>query len=399
MAVYSHSRLETFETCPLKFKFRYIEKVETPIEEMVEAFVGKRVHEVLEKLYSDLHYEKLNTLDELLGFYHAEWQKNWNPGVKITRQNMTEQNYFDYGARCIRSYYERHKPFNDSVTLATELNLLFALDEAGEYKVTGFVDRAARRPDGTYEVHDYKTSRNLPAQADLDRDRQLALYQIGLRERWPDAERVELVWHYVGKDTTLRSSRTPEQLAELRASTIAKIREIEAEKEFAPRQGDHCEWCEYQPVCPVWRHVIHARALPPAQFLADDGVRLANEFAETKRRLSELEAREATLRELILEFCRQQGVKIIQGSDSQVKVSFTKHTRLPAKDDAEREALEAFVREAGKWEEVSALDTHALVRVLKENAWPPDLLERLRKFATVEESPRIYLKQEKPVEE
>ena len=29
MPVYSHSRLETFETCALKYKFRYIEKAET----------------------------------------------------------------------------------------------------------------------------------------------------------------------------------------------------------------------------------------------------------------------------------------------------------------------------------------------------------------------------------
>jgi hypothetical protein len=35
MRTYSYSKLEAFETCPLKYKYRYIERVETPIEETV----------------------------------------------------------------------------------------------------------------------------------------------------------------------------------------------------------------------------------------------------------------------------------------------------------------------------------------------------------------------------
>ena len=47
--MYSHSRLETFEQCPQKYKFRYIDNIRTETEG-IEAFVGKRVHEALEKL-------------------------------------------------------------------------------------------------------------------------------------------------------------------------------------------------------------------------------------------------------------------------------------------------------------------------------------------------------------
>jgi hypothetical protein len=60
MTVYSHSRLSTFEQYPYKFKLRYIDKVETEVEESVEAFMRVRVHEALEKLKSDLRYQKKN---------------------------------------------------------------------------------------------------------------------------------------------------------------------------------------------------------------------------------------------------------------------------------------------------------------------------------------------------
>ena len=50
--VYSHSRISTFETCPLKFKLRYLDKIE-PLRGNIEAFMGSRVHDTLEKLYRD----------------------------------------------------------------------------------------------------------------------------------------------------------------------------------------------------------------------------------------------------------------------------------------------------------------------------------------------------------
>ena len=46
--VYSHSRLSCFEDCPKRFHYRYILKV--PAEtQSIEGFVGKQVHEVLER--------------------------------------------------------------------------------------------------------------------------------------------------------------------------------------------------------------------------------------------------------------------------------------------------------------------------------------------------------------
>ncbi len=72
MTIYSHSRLSCFEQCPNKFKLKYIDRVESDIEQSVEAFLGSRVHETLEKLYRDLDYHKLNSLDDLLVFLHEE---------------------------------------------------------------------------------------------------------------------------------------------------------------------------------------------------------------------------------------------------------------------------------------------------------------------------------------
>ena len=398
MRRYSHSQLATFETCPQQYKFRYIDKIKKPVEQGIEAFVGGCVHEVLKKLYDELALSKFNTLDDLLAYYRAVWERDYQPTFLLVRKDLTAQNFADYGAQCIRNYYARYQPFDQSQTLDTEARIVFALDAGGVYKLQGYIDRIARRPDGTYEIHDYKTGGHVPPQQEVDSDRQLGLYQVGLMSRWPDVERVDLLWHYVGRDMTLRSTRTSEQLKELAQETIAAINCIEREKEFEPVKSALCDWCEYRPDCPLWKHVAAVESLPPAQFAADAGVQLANQYAQTKFEIDRLEERQQQLREMILEFCRQKQATVLAGSGVRVAVRFEEKTKFPHKGDPLRDTLEELVRRVGRWDEVSDLSVSQLAKVLKEEAWPPELLGQLRQFATIEESATLKVTRTRPPE-
>ena len=399
MPLYSHSRLQAFEGCPQKYKFKYIDKIEKPEEESIEAFVGSRVHDVLQKLYKDLQRCKLHSLDDLLAYYGEDWKREWEPTVKIVNENLTAENYFDYGAKCIRSYYERYKPFDQIQTLETEARLVFPLDDRGDYKIQGYIDRVARRPDGVWEIHDYKTSSHLPPQAELDSDRQLALYQIGLKMRWPEATRVELVWHYVGFDSTLRSRRSPEALEEVAAKTIGVIKQIEQEKEFPPRESKLCDWCEYRADCPLWKHVDAVAALPAAQFAADEGVRLAERLLESNLQLGRLKRQYEELKELIVEFCRQRQVSVVAGRGGRVTVKEFVQTVFPLKDEPNREALEVLLKKLGRWEDVSQLDVHELKNIFDEKLWPEDLLAKLQPFAATETATRVTVRRTKARED
>lgn len=120
------------------------------------------------------------------------------------------------------------------------------LDAAGNYRLQKYIDRLSQAPGGTVEIHDYKTSLRLPTQEDKDQDRQLALYQMGVVERWPDTPGVVLIWHFLRHDREIRSSRTPDDLKQLRKQTIALIDEIEAregEDDFPTRESALCDWC------------------------------------------------------------------------------------------------------------------------------------------------------------
>ena len=312
---------------------------------------------------------------------------------------MTPENYFDYGAQCLRNYYEHYHPFDQSRTLKTEAHIFFPLDPAHRYRLQGYIDRVARRPDGTYEIHDYKTGRSLPPQTQVDSDRQLGLYQLGLMNQWTDVDRVELFLHYVGFKVTLRSRRSPEQLEALRAEIIQLIDHIESERQFEPRKNSWCDCCEYRPDCPLWKHVAAVEALPAVEFAADAGVQLANKYAQTKREIDGLETRLAQVREQILEFCRQRQVSVLAGDGVRVAAKFQEKTKLPGKGEPLREQLEEFVRRVGRWDDVSSLNLNELIKVLEDDAWPPDLLAGLKQFATTVPSATVRVIKTDPPEE
>jgi putative RecB family exonuclease len=275
---YSHSRLSSFENCPRQFKYRYIDQLKVDTEG-VEAFMGKRVHEILERLY---HHVARNgrppSLAQVLDRYRQDWERAWHDKVMIVRKENPRAYYLERGARCLENYYRGHYPFSSGQTVALEERLRLRLDGDGRYKLLGIVDRIVRTDDGVFEIHDFKTSAYLPAQRAIDRDRQLALYQIGLEQTYPDVKEVELVWHYLIHNRTLRSRRTPEALEELRRATMQAIDAIEAESEFQPKPGPLCRWCDYAGICPEAPEAARSAAPERPEFAARLAAEADDEF-------------------------------------------------------------------------------------------------------------------------
>lgn len=249
MTEYSHSRLSSFENCARQFKYHYLDGIAVETEG-VEAFVGHRVHEILERLYHHVsRHRRPPSLVQVLERFRKDWVQHYHDGIVIVRTENPPEHYHRLGERCLENYYRRHYPFDEGETVAIEEPLHATLDSDGAYLWRGVVDRIVRRAPGHYEIHDYKTSGYLPPLHRFDTDRQLALYQIGLEHSYADVEGVDLVWHYLAHNKTIRSRRSPDQLDELRTDVIALIDRVEAEEEFAPSPGPLCRWCDYNDIC------------------------------------------------------------------------------------------------------------------------------------------------------
>jgi putative RecB family exonuclease len=395
MPTYSHSQLSTYETCPHQYKLAYIEKIKAETEG-IEAFMGSRVHDALEKLYRDLmKVNKLNSLEETLDFYRQSWEKNWKETVQIIRKEYSVEDYRRQGEKCITDYYKRYSPFDQGRTLGLEENIYFPLEEEKGYWIRGFIDRLTLLDHSILEIHDYKTSNRLPAQKEVDSDRQLGFYQMGVEGKWKDIEEVKLVWHYLSFDTEIQSSRTPEKLHQVRQEALELIQKIETDRQFIPREGPLCNWCDYQGFCPKRRHLIAAGSLPPNEYLNEEGVTLVNQYVELKERKrllnEEMDAELAKIEEALYAYAHREELEAIFGSDHVAKIKIEVKGKYPLKGDPNRKILDEIIKKAGKWMEVSDLNPWMLARLISRGAWPPSLVKKVKEFSTSEESRSITI--------
>jgi len=116
--IYSHSQLSTYEECPLKYKLCYRDGIKRDTEG-VEGFLGTMVHETLKKLYDDVKLTKVNTMHDLLAYYHKLWQQNWHDLIVITKKDVAQEHYKALGRKMIETYYQRHAPFDSDNTIQT----------------------------------------------------------------------------------------------------------------------------------------------------------------------------------------------------------------------------------------------------------------------------------------
>jgi len=408
MPLWSHSRISAFEQCPRRYAYRYVEKPDVDKTDSIEAFVGTRVHEALEQLYRDVRMHKEVTLDELLAEFDKNWQKHYHDGIKIVRKRYNADNYYQVGRRCLTDYYRRHHPFSQTRTLGLEERIVIDLDMKGEYKLQGYIDRLAQVADGHYEIHDYKTSNSLPGQVHFDSDRQLALYQIGVERRFGDAHRVDLVWHYLQYDRELRSRREPEQLAQLRFDTIGTIQSIEAESrkgQFPTRESALCDWCEFFAICPAKKHLAKVQDLPVNEFMADDGVKLVQEFvrlkAEKRQLVSQLDGQIERVKDAIVALARREGADTLYGAEYKVRVRFADGLKVPTQkdDNIKLEALKSKLRDLNLWEEVTSFDRNAVMRLINGDDLTDEQRRALEAELVPDDTVRINESRLKPSEQ
>lgn len=390
MVLYSHSKLSTFEQCPYKYKLKYIDKIKKDEKEFIELFLGKRVHDTLEKLYCDLKHQKETSMDDLLLFFDELWDERWHDGIIIKKQ-YEKENYKEMGRKFITDYYNRHYPFDEATTLGLEQRILIQLDEEGTYKLQGYIDRIAKKGDGEYEIHDYKTSGTFPV-GDVSEDRQLALYAIGVKNQYPDVSSIKLFLHYLAFDMELCFEKKEKELEDLKKATIELIETIEHEEQFDTNVSALCDWCDYQTICKDWAHLFKIKKEEPEnKYLKDSGVELVDTFDELQKKKREITYEIDKIEKALLNFCEKEKIEVVFGTDKKVKVKKYFSYSLPPKNSDERLALEQFIKDAGKWGDVEQLDYHELNLILKKRMWDDELSEEVKKRISVKESVRFFL--------
>ncbi|MFL5956390.1 MAG: PD-(D/E)XK nuclease family protein, partial [Solirubrobacterales bacterium] len=233
--VLSASDVETYLTCPLKYKFARVFRI--PQEPTVNQRFGILVHQVLERYHAVGGESK--TLAELLGLLEAGWRRGGFGDSDEERQLR---------AKAIEALTRYHERFQSEPADPVWLERAFAF-KLGDHLVRGRVDRVDRLPDGGFELIDYKTGRPKSA-AQLKSDVQLSLYAVGAREAW-QLDAAQQAYYYVLDDAKVPVERSAED-RDWVTDTVLEVADGIMSQGFEPTPSyAACSVCDYRIVCPA----------------------------------------------------------------------------------------------------------------------------------------------------
>ena len=387
---YSPTKINTFDGCKLKYKYQYIDKLESDLT-TIERFMGSMVHEVLEEFYKLVKGGSIKPLQWVLDKYKKVWQKNYTESIKIVKGDFSADDYYNKGKQSLTDYYEKYKPFDQAKIVDTEhfVNFKIQLDKI-ECEFCGVLDRLDwNDKENIFEIHDYKVTNTLITQEKADSDWQLGLYHIALKEKWPDIEKVKLVWHSLLFNKEIISFRTKEQIEQLKQRVIDRVKKIESCDKFPPQKSVLCDWCDFQNICPLWKHPKEMEELDINEYKKDPGVKLVAEYKkleeaknEFKEEIHKIEEEQEKIKEAAVELAEKEKISIIDGPDARLKVDIKDELRAPtrAEDQESWEKLRDFLIQEGKYQEVSTVNGNMLNYKIRGNVWPSDFIKKIEQF-------------------
>jgi len=280
----SPSRAADFMSCPLRYRFRAIDRL--PERSSPQAVRGTVVHAVLERLFDLPAAER--TLEQASNLVGPEWHRllaaapeladvAGDPagppcGVKPPQAGQLPE-WLTSARKLLSGYFELEDP--QRLEPAEREHLVSVVLDSG-LTLRGYIDRLDATPSGEFRVVDYKTGRT-PGEAFEGKALfQLKFYALVL---WRTRGRIpaELRLLYLNDSTMLRY--TPDE-GELRAferlldALWRAVARATATGDFRARRGVLCQWCDHQQRCPEWGGT--PPPLPPVQVpLAASGLAYA----------------------------------------------------------------------------------------------------------------------------
>ena len=372
---FSHSRISCFENCKYQYKLRYIDRVKVDVPTTIECFMGSLVHATLQKLYKDKGNGKELTKKELLEYYDKEWEKQYKDNIQITKTEYTANNYKKQGRTFIEEYYDTYAPFEELKILGLETSDFLKLG-SNSYSIR--IDKLACKGN-TYYICDYKTNSKMLQQEKADCDRQLAMYSLWIKQKYPDAKKIILLWHMLKFNKEVTSTRTSEELRNLRKETIGKINEIIACKQYPPNITALCDYCVYKHLCPSFKHEAELEEKTVKEFKKDEGVQLVNKLAKIKEDLDKLKKEKEELESDLVEYSKQHEINVVFGSE--MKAAIKEIEKL----SWEKEKLEKYLKKNNLYEEYSNLNYLKLGSEVKKGN------TKLEKFAKKEKDFQVRL--------
>lgn len=238
----SVSKIKTFKSCKLKFKFGYILKIKVEGPEREYLILGKFIHGVLEEFHKK-QMEGNTDPDHVLMkycFLHAK-----NP----EREKLTVEQKdvcFKYLGQYLKVIGKEKEDGTFPEILSVEQDFFINLDNKA--LMVGFIDRVQKDIDGTIHVTDYKTTEKVEY---LERDLfQLKVYGYVMCLKDPSIKKIRCSYMLIKHEfRCFVKEFSRDELLLMENELFESIDKINAEELYKPTLSPLCKYCDYLDLC------------------------------------------------------------------------------------------------------------------------------------------------------
>lgn len=260
-ATLSPSRIADFNGCPLKFRYRSIDRL--PERPGLEAFRGTVVHKVLEDLFDLPREERTEAFavadlrrafDLLLAAapearYAVDADLVWPDGEGAAAPAAIAR-----FLEALPPFLGRYFVIEDPATFdATHRERYVRGQVDDDLWLHGFVDRIDVAPNGDIRIVDYKTGKAPAARFAQKSLFQLKCYAL-LWQQEHDTRVRRLLMLFLGDGQRLthdpQAGELDAVMQEVR-SVWGQMKQANAKAEWEARPSRLCDWCSYQTRCPA----------------------------------------------------------------------------------------------------------------------------------------------------
>ncbi len=236
--------------CPLLFRLRAVDRLPEPGS--LATHKGTLVHAVLEHLF-DLPAAQRTpaaALEALPGQWQAHQERS--PEVMSLFAGPEQVSSWLQEARdLIESYFRMENPVRLE---PAQRELLVEAQTKGGLLLRGFVDRLDIAPSGAMRVVDYKTGKSPSPRFQDEALFQMRFYALVLyHQRGQAPARTQLLYLKDGRTLTHDPHQSELEMVETKVERIwDEVEDCARSNTFTPRRSRLCDWCAFQPQCPLF---------------------------------------------------------------------------------------------------------------------------------------------------
>ncbi len=235
----SYSQIDTYKTCPLRYKYSYVLSVPQPPNHVFS--FGTSIHDTLRDFHTKLMFDDVSQ-QNLLEIY----DQNWIPVGYMNKKHAEQR--FEEGKELLKDYYMKNKNLKTK-PIALEKGFNIRINGT---KLYGRIDRVDKLSDGGVEIIDYKTGKPKDQKA-VDKDMQITIYALGVKEAL-GYDPKKLSFYFLENGQKITTTRDKKQIDSAKGVVSEVVDRIES-GEFGANPGFHCDWCSYKEICPFARKV------------------------------------------------------------------------------------------------------------------------------------------------